>query len=209
MKKYISAKQLVYGVYFLVISAVVVAWLQSRAWSFTGFRLYQFFSLLGLTAFVTMLTHYIAGFIYRLYGREQSDLKEFHKTTALVVLSCILLHPVLVILNLKALGFGFPPGSYRAFYGQALVPYILLGIVAWLSFLAFEFKEKLSKKSWWKYVLVSNDAAMLAIVVHGFHLGTVIRLAWFRALWTVFFVILVVCLVQKYVQRSRLGARGV
>lgn len=206
MQKYFSPKILVYAVYTSTILAVLAAWLQSRSWSFSGFKLYQLFSLLGLTAFVTMLTHYIAGLIYRLYGQEQTDLERFHKLTALVVFACILLHPVLIILNLKAQGFGVPPASYKAFYGQALVPYILLGLVAWLSFLAFEFKEKLSEKSWWKYVLISNDAAMLAIVIHGFHLGTVLRLAWFRALWTVFFVILVTCLGQKYLQRSKLNS---
>jgi hypothetical protein len=203
MQKYLSTKRLVYAVYSFVIVIVLIAWLQSRSWSFSGFRPYQLFSLIGLTAFVTMLTHYIAGFIYRLHDKEQTDLKQFHKVTALIVFACILLHPVLIILNLKALGFGVPPASYKAFYGQALLPYILLRMVTWLSFIAFEFKENFSKKSWWKYVLISNDLAMLAIVVHGFNLGTVLRLAWFRSVWIVFMLVLVLCIAQKYWQRIK------
>lgn len=198
-QKYISPKKLVHFIYASVILAVFVAWFQSQSWSFSGFRPYQLFSLLGLTAFVTMLSHYIAEFIYLLYRQEQTDLNQFHKWTALLVFACILLHPVLIILNLKALGYGTPPVSYKAFYGQSLLPYILLGMVAWLSFIAFEYKEKLSQKSWWKYVLVSNDVAMLAIVVHGFQLGTVLRLTWFRAVWIVLALILVVCITLKYV----------
>ena len=198
MQNYITPKNLVYTIYALVLGAVTAAWLQSRSWSFTGFRPYQFLSLLGLTAFVTMLVHYVAGFVYHLYGKDRDELASYYRITGIIVFACILLHPVLIILNLKALGFGLPPASYKAYYGQALLPYIFLGMAAWLAFIAYEFKQKVSQKSWWKYVLIANDAAMLAIVVHGFHLGTVIRLSWFRKLWGIFFAVLIICLVQKY-----------
>ncbi len=203
MKKTFYPKQVSLAVYATIMIIVVTAWLQSRSWNLTGLRPYQFFSLLGLVAFGTMLTHYITALLYDLYHQKQERLEAFYRVTSLIVFACILLHPVLVVLNLKALGFGLPPSSYKAFYGRMLIPYILLGIVAWASFLAFEMKESLSKTVWWKYVLISNDIAMLAIVIHGFKLGTVLSgVRWFRTVWIVFALLLAMCLVNKYFFRK-------
>ncbi len=189
----------------LVLGLCVGAWLDYKNWSLSGLRPTSFLSLAGLVAFGTMLSHYLTGFMFDVTKTKDRDLGAYHKITARLVLFCLVAHPVLVVANLRSLGFGLPPQSYSAYYGDKLTPFIMLGTISWLSFIAFEFKKWLSQKGFWRYVLYANDIAMVAIVVHGFKLGSTLKLEWFRYVWFIFALVLAICLIYKYFVKIRIS----
>lgn len=167
----------------VVVALAFVVWAQQRL-DGKPLSLYDYFPLLGLTAFSVMWTHYIVGGLRRYVGLSVRENKDYFKYTSIFVLVCILLHPSLLILQLNKDGFGLPPGSYLQVYpGLAMKIALMAGTVSLLTFLAFEFKGKFGKKPWWKVVDFAQLLAMIFILYHGFALGRELSVGWFRIIW--------------------------
>jgi bacteriorhodopsin len=77
----------------------------------------------------------------------------------------------------------------------------LLGTVSLLVFLAFELHRVFDKKRWWPYVVDVSDFAMLAIVYHGFKLGSSLQHGWYKYVWWFYAITLALVLIRKYVVR--------
>lgn len=182
----------------------VYVWLMTNDWQ-PSFNAYRLFPLLGLLAFSIMWSHYVAGFVRKSLHLPAAVLSNYYKNTSLVVLALLFLHPGILILQRFRDGYGFPPHSYESYVAPGLGWVTLLGTAAWLAFIAFEFRHFFSNRAWWKYVLMAGDAAMLAIVYHGLRLGTQLQMGWYRGLWLVYGLVLVVILGDKYVRL--VGAR--
>lgn len=178
----------------------VLAWGNSLSWEFNGITSYTLFPVLGLLAFSIMWSHYMVGAVRRIVDTAV-DLKNFFNWTGYAVLSLILLHPGLLIYQRFRDGFGLPPGSYKSYVAPSMAWLTLLGSFSLLVFLSFELKRWFDKKQWWKYVLILNDVAMLAIFYHGLRLGTQTHLVWYRYIWWFYGLTLIIVLVRDYAVR--------
>lgn len=167
---------------------------------------YDYFPLLGLLAFSLMWTHYIAGALRRRLGLEKSVNQVYMKSTSVIVLVLILLHPGLLNFQLNQDGFGVPPESYQAVYPQELLWVITLGLIGLAIFLLFELKRWLGKKPWWKFVEYMQIVAMGLIFYHGLALGRELSVGWYRAAWWLYGVTFVVAvLYNEWYDRQRNG----
>lgn len=173
-----------WGLAALTTILSLLIWGQLLDWNFSNLSAYGVFPVLGLIAFGLMWGHYAVA-VYRQQLRlPKSSTKQYFEVTSLIVLACILLHPGLLIFQLWNDGFGLPPGSYLEHYvAPSLKWAALLGSLSLIIFLSFELRHWFSKASWWRYIGYLNDIAMIAILIHGFRLGTHLQSGWFRAVW--------------------------
>jgi hypothetical protein len=180
----------------VVVFAAVLAWGQSLEWQLVGISAYRLFPVLGLTAFSLMWTHYIVGVVRRYFAVERDAVAQYFDITSTVVLVAILLHPGILWWQLWRDGFGLPPGSYLSVYAVGSMKLaVILGSISLVVFLAFELRHKYSEASWWKYISYLNDIAMLAIFYHGLTLGGQLRGGWYRSIWYLYGITLVMALI--------------
>lgn len=186
-----------------VVSVIAfIAWAQRFAWHFSLLSTYRLFPLFGLLAFSLMWSHYVAAALRQYAGAAKETLESYFEITGLVVLACILLHPILLIWQLWRDGFGLPPGSYKFYVSSSLEWVVLLGTASWLVFIAYEFRRKYAVRSWWRYLQYASDAAMLTIFYHGFRLGVETHRQWFRPVWIFYGVTLAGVLIYQYWPRT-------
>ncbi len=184
----------------LVTLLGIYVWGKGIGWQLSSISAYSLFPVLGLVAFSIMWSHYVVSAI-RTFVNPAIDLHDFFKWTGYAVLVLILLHPGILIYQRFRDGFGLPPGSYQSYVAPGMAWLTLLGSVSLLAFLAFELKRWFDKKSWWKYVLYLNEAAMLAIFYHGLQLGTQTHIAWFRNIWWFYGISLIAVLIYSHIVR--------
>jgi phage-related holin len=189
--------------YAAVVIPAVYVWGNSLNWNFENLSLYNIFPLFGLLAFSLMWVHYVSGVVRDYFFPGESTRKSFI-TTSYFVFSFILLHPTLLVLQLWSDGKGLPPGSYKA-YNSLYAPFITLGLFALVGFLIFETKRWFSKKKWWQYVEVINDAAVVLIMFHSLRLGQHLQQGWFRGVWYFYIVTIGLCIVRTYYKKLMQG----
>lgn len=176
----------------------IFAWGQGLNWQFSNINSYTLFPLFGLLAFSLMWAHYIVAAGKKFHGLDKNLTNQYFEITSLVVLGAIILHPTILIWQLWRDGMGLPPGSVYAYVGPALKLAVTLGVLSWLIFMAYEFRRKFRKKSWWKYVQYSSDVAMFLIFVHSLSLGSNLQSGWFRYLWLAYGITYGVVLIYLY-----------
>lgn len=186
----------------VVVGLALVAWAGGLGWQFGELTVYKVFPLLGLLAFSLMWSHYVAGALKRFAGGGEA--KVFFKVTVWFVLGLILLHPGLFIVQLALDGYGLPPGSYAGYVAPAMLWAVMLGTISLFVFLSYELHRFFGERSWWKYVLYANDAAMIGIFIHALSLGSNIQMGWYRFVWILYGVSLVAMLLYKYAHQLKL-----
>lgn len=169
----------------------VFVWLERLNFNVSGLTTYQYFPVLGLIAFSIMWSHYIVGALRVYTNSEKQDFTRYTKITGYIVLFAIILHPGLIILQLYLDNYGLPPGSYVQYAGETGSKFILIGTTSWLAFLAYEFKEKIHSKPWWKYVLIANALAMIGILIHSLKLGSHLQSGYYRYIWIFYGITLI------------------
>jgi hypothetical protein len=184
----------------LTAGLAIIAWGQNMDWQLGHLSMYQLFPLLGLLAFSIMWSQYVMEAIKNYLGHGTA-ITSYFQYTSTVVLVLILLHPGLLIAQRFHDGYGLPPGSYESYVAPAQKWITILGSLSLLMFLAFELKRWFGDKPWWKYVLLLNDVAIVAIFYHGLRLGQDIGHSWYQGLWYVYGVVLVAVLVYKYYRK--------
>lgn len=183
----------------LVCLIAVLVWGLDYNWSLFGMGAYHVFPLLGLLAFSIMWSQYVSGAINTLLQYDSKQLGAYFQYTGYAVLLLICLHPGLLIIQRFIDGYGLPPESYRSYVDSSLQFALFLGSASLFVFLLYELKRFFDKRSWWRYVTVAVDIAMLAIFYHGLMLGGQLsQNDWFRTLWVFYGLVLIVILVHKY-----------
>ncbi len=158
--------------------------------------------LLAIIAYGLMWVHYVSDWLKHRYWPKQSTGWQYG-VSRWIVLIAILVHPILINAYLFQNNFGFPPGSYQKYFGTSALFFILLGIVSLAAFLAFEGKKWLEHKPIWQWIMHANNAAMLAIVIHGYKLGPITDSAWYFWVWTMQAVLLCAVLATKYITHTQ------
>ncbi len=181
----------------------ICAWAQSLGWSFRALTIYAFFPLLGLLAYSIMWSQYVVGPTKHVVRLQDADLAVYFRYTGYIVLAAIVLHPGLLVYQLFRDGRGLPPSSYEHFVGPGLGWVTLLGTASLLAFLAFELRRWFSTATWWKYIPMAADAAMIAIFYHSLRLGIQLQSGWFRDIWWLYGSSLIIIVAQKYTSMLR------
>lgn len=181
---------------FVTLLAIIV-WGNSLSWHFSGLSVYQLFPVFGLTAYSIMWSHYVISFLNKTIYKSV-ELGDYYKVTGYAVLLAIVLHPGLLAYQRFKDGFGLPIGSYTSYVQASSKWIVLLGEVSLLIFLAFEFQRKFKDKTWWKYVVFANDAAMIGIFYHGLRLGSNLTTGWFKIVWLFYGLSLISILIYTY-----------
>jgi len=185
------------GLTVAVCALAMVAWGQSYEWDLAGLSAYQLFPLFGLLAFSIMWAQYMVGAAKR-YLHKPEAIQPYFDTTGWLVLVCILLHPGLLIFQRFRDGYGLPPGNYLTYVAPTQKWIMLLGSLSLLIFLSYELKHWFTHKNWWKYIVLLNDAAIIAIFVHGLGLGQQLNSGWYQTIWYFYGLLLLPVLVYKY-----------
>lgn len=185
----------------LVGLLAIVAWQDNLKWQFSNLTTYDWFPLFGLLAFSLMWAHYVAAYFRDSAGLAPEALAQYFRITSYVVLICLLLHPGLLIFQLFQDGAGLPPGSYQNYVAPGLAWVVTLGFISLGVFLAFELHRVFKDRSWWHWVADASDVAMLAILYHGWQLGSSFQVEWFKKMWLLYGFILIILLARKYYLR--------
>jgi len=196
----LSLEKIVWVLYALVSAIALYAWGVQLEWSVDRLNSYTIFPLLGLLAFSLMWVHYVSGFIRDTWFPGEST-KRSYSITSYLVLVLVLLHPTLLVIQLFLDGLGVPPASYKKFVGEAGFIWAIFGTLGLSGLLLFEGKRWFSKKSWWKYVSVINDVAVLLIAVHSIQLGRHLKDGWFVYLWYFYIITIVACIIRSYYKK--------
>jgi len=187
-----------WGLSLIVSVVAIIAWVGGYQLEFQRLNLYLFFPVLGLLAFSLMWAHYIVGASRRLAGLEKLSFKTYFKVTGLLALTFILLHPSLLIFQLWRDGGGLPPLSYIHYVGPVMEWAVLLGSFSFLIFLSFETKRWFEDRGWWPIIDYAQVVAMFAIIAHSLALGSNLQKGWFRGVWWVYAVSLVLSVAYTY-----------
>lgn len=179
-----------------------VAWGQDNSWQLLGLSTYQLFPIFGLLAFSIMWSQYVIAAIRDYLGLSNA-IRRYFEITGWFVLFAILLHPGLLIAQRYHDGYGLPPGSYETYVAPMQRWIVILGSVSLLMFLAYELKYFFSEKSWWKYIILLNDIAIVAIFYHGLRLGQDIGHHWFQVVWYVYGMVLVPALIYRNIHKLK------
>lgn len=191
-----------WGVSLGAVLLAIFAWGMSYDWEISSLSTYQLFPLFGLLAFSLMWGHYVAAALRLHFGIDKAVLKQYFEVTSLAVLAAILLHPGLLAWQLWRDGLGLPPGSELNYVGESMKMTVLLGMIALVVFLAYEFRRVYDQKPWWKYVQYASDAAIMLIVIHSLRLGTHLQTGWFKSVWYFYAITLVISIAYIYYRKA-------
>lgn len=203
MKKSANLVTFAWAISALVVLIAFIVWGQGLDWQTAALSTYTLFPLFGLTAFSLMWAHYIVAAARKYAGLPADVTKRYFDQTSFIVLLAIFLHPGLLIVQLWRDGMGLPPTSYLNYVGPALKWAVALGSVSFLVFIAYEFRRKFGKKSWWKFVQYASDAAMIAIFVHGLKLGSNLQSGWFQYVWYFYGLSLIMAIIYIYFGKQK------
>jgi hypothetical protein len=187
----------------LVAILAFIAWGASYQWRPANINAYTLFPLLGLVAFSVMWSHYIASVARQILTIPSHVLRKYFNVTSFIVLILICAHPGILIYQRYRDGFGLPPGSYHSYVAPGLGWITTLGSVCLLVFIAYEFRRKFKKNSWWRYTQYLVDAAMIGILYHSLKLGNQLQSGWLQKVWYFYGVSLVGCLIYQYYQNYK------
>lgn len=143
-----------------------------------------------------MSTHFMVAAL-RIKNAQFTEVSGFRKYTGYFVLLCLLLHPGLLAIKQFQLGEGLPPASFMAYVGDSARYAVALGSVALLTFLSYEFFIRLKRRPIiarnWKWVSLSQVAAMTLIFIHALRLGQHLQTGWMKVVWIATYIILIPC----------------
>jgi len=199
-----SAKRLAslaWGISLISVLLAFTVWINNLGWDFTRSieTAYNTFPLFGLAAFSLMWSHYIVGSLRRFYGFDKQALTKYFKGTSVLVLICILAHPLLLMLQLYLDGFGLPPQSYLEHYVAPSLAWAAgLGTISLIIFLLFELYRKFNEKSWWKYIDYAQILAMGFIFLHGLTLGRHLQFGWYKWVWYFYGISLIFAIIYNF-----------
>lgn len=181
-----------------VIALAIVAWSGSSAKG--GITTFSVAGLLAILAFSMMWVHYLSEAIKDTWFPDE-DTGWQYPLTRWFVLFAIVVHPLLLTTYFALNHYGWPPGSYEAFFGSPKYLFVYLGYVGLAAFFAFEINRQYQKRHWNRYVFHANILAMFLILIHGFRLGTVTNYGWYYAVWWLYggiFTLLALRLYMRY-----------
>ncbi len=156
--------------------------------------LFEIFPIFGLVAFLLLWTHAVSGFVETPIRRWSNRLfDEYVYWSALVILVCIILHPLLLLI---ATHFNF-----TAIFGFG-EPYVWLGISGWVLLISYDItKPWRSHRNFaqhWRKVLILSNIGFVLIFFHSLNLGDDFHSGPLHWLWIFFGVSAIAGILYTY-----------
>lgn len=174
-----------------IIFALVVPitiWAQSYGWRLSGLTNAELFPLFGLLAFSLMWLQVV--FVHIFVNIGATFHRWFSVSAGLGIFVFIILHPLLLATAQFEATEKLPPESWYKVVSGKYRDYITIGIIAWLTFLAYDVARLVKKASWYpRYswiIRYTGHAAFLLIFIHGLGLGTHLQGGFARVIWVFF-----------------------
>ena len=168
-------------------------------WQFNDITAYQLFPLFGLVAFSLMWAHYAIHFIGGFIKSKISD--NYLGPTRYIVFFSLLMHPGILAWQEWRDGLGLPPLSWINIVDGGLRWAVIIGITAWLAFLAFELHRWFRNKPWFKWIVIANFVAMILIIFHAVFLTE--PSGWLLWLWYFYGTTMVIFIVKDLYDNIR------
>ncbi len=192
-------------------TAPIVAWGQSYDWQVSGRTARELFPLFGLLAYSLMWQQV---FVFNIFRNLGPNFRKWFGTIAgLAIFIFIVLHPLLLALAQFESTEKLPPESWYKYVNSKQRDFITLGVIAWLTFLAYDVARLVKNTGWYpRYswiIRYSGHAAFFLIYIHSTQLGTHLQTGIFPAVWTFFAASALVLIAREaYQDVQRLTTRG-
>lgn len=150
------------------------------------------FPAFGLIAFSLLWLHSISG-VFEPWLRKNFNFDKFVHNTATLILICIILHPLLLLINV---GFNF---TRILGYGAG---YIRLGIIGWLLLIIYDITKPLKKYNFfarnWENILLISTIGFLLTFFHSLGVGGELAFGPLRNVWIFYGTTAVLATIYTY-----------
>ncbi|KKU49796.1 MAG: hypothetical protein UX71_C0005G0009 [Parcubacteria group bacterium GW2011_GWA1_47_10] len=156
------------------------------------------FPLLGIMAFLLLWIHSMMG-VFEPWLRPRMPFDAFVHYTALIILFCIVLHPLLLLILIE---FNFA----LLFSGNPLA--ISLGVAGFLLLITYDIGKALKRREFftrhWNTILLISTIGFILTFFHSLMLGSHLQSGPLRALWIFFGTTAILATIYTYgVKRLR------
>ncbi|MEK9158056.1 MAG: hypothetical protein AAB638_02645, partial [Patescibacteria group bacterium] len=125
-----------YSVVLIVYLAVLYPlWIVTK--DLNSFSLIEVFPIFGILAFTLLWLHSMSG-VFEPWLRKNFDFDRFVNTTSFLILICIILHPLLLLIN-----YGFDFNKINLYWDAK---YIRLGVIGWILLISYELFTPFKKR---------------------------------------------------------------
>jgi predicted ferric reductase len=156
-----------------------------------------FFPLLGLYAFTFVTFQVLIATNLRWLRRFWRGIVRFHRTQGSFALLFAVLHPGFILLGYgaaKYLSFRYVTSNQVWWLLPAYIALIILLLTAGTALLAWYGKDI----PWWRKLHKLNYLVFALVWLHSWFIGTDTQLTTLRAVWLVYFIIVMVSVAGKY-----------
>lgn len=148
-------------------------------WSLDAGLLQTVFPFLGLLMFSLLWLHALCG-VFEPWLAKHINLERFVGYTAAIILACLVLHPLLLIIN-----FNFNIKNVYSVYGTSA---ILLAVIGWCLLIIYDVTKPLKKKHEffeknWKNILTISTFGFLLTFFHSLLIGSDLQSGPLRVVW--------------------------
>lgn len=168
-------------------------WFTNMVWGPDSSLLLNLFPAFGLVAFSLLWLHAISG-VFEPWLRKQFNFDRFVHVTSLIILACIILHPLILLIQS---GFSFTLVFLN--YGAK---YIWFAIVGWLLLITYDIGKVLNKYDFfvrhWNKVLVISTLGFLLTFLHSLNLGSDLQSNPLRNIWIFYGVTAILATIYTY-----------
>lgn len=151
------------------------------------------FPLFGLAAFSLLWLHTISG-VFEPWLRKHIDFDRFVHLTSILILWCIILHPLLLLISVN-----FNTSDIYIYYG---IKYIWIGIIGWLLLITYDIGKALKKYAFfvthWNKILIISNIGFLLTFFHSLYLGSDLQSGLLRIIWIFYGITATLAIIYTY-----------
>jgi|SRR3989338_5647518 len=192
MNKIIIKYFIIIFAYFAVLYPVLVR-VSNLNWAFDSSLLSNLFPIFGLTAFALLWLHSMSG-VFEFWLRKYINFDKFVHITSIIILICIILHPLLLLITIN---FNFKDLAF--IYGVA---YIRIAIIGWLLLITYDVGKALKKYNFfvknWNNILIISTIGFLLTFFHSLALGSDLQSGPLRVVWTFYGITAILATIYTY-----------
>ena len=164
---------------FAYLAVLYPLWVRATALNWNISTSLDWFPLFGLAAFSILWLHSISG-VFEPWLRKYINFDRFVHTTSILVLVCIILHPLLLFIYLDF--------KFDSLLSSSYALYIRLGVIGWLLLITYDIGKVLKRKydffvKNWNNILLISTIGFLFTFFHSLYLGSDLQSGPLRIIW--------------------------
>lgn len=188
---------------FAYLAVLYPLWVRVNALNWNVSTSLDWFPLFGLAAFSILWLHSISG-VFEPWLRKYINFDRFVYITSILVLVCIILHPLLLFVYLDF--------EFDSLLSSSYAMYIRLGVIGWLLLITYDIGKVLKKKydffvRNWNNILLISTIGFILTFFHSLYLGSDLQSGALRIIWIFYGVTAILATIYTY-GIKRFLARG-